>query len=159
MELPHHKPVTPPLEFSGAAQLILYTRYGDPRDPGFELKWLTAWEVQQAHPWFPKRRLYLHKHFWPLLDAAFTALGAHNLQGEIRTFDSGFNIRNVRGSRSVLSVHSWGAAIDLNSKENPLASEGGWSAAFLEVMKEANIFCGQLWQGRKDPMHFAMVDG
>lgn len=159
MSLSHHKSVSLPPEFSGAAQLILYTRYGDPRDPAFENKWMTSWEVQKTHPWFPKRRLYVHKQFWPLLDAAFSALSAHNLQGEIKTFDGGFNIRNVRGSRGVLSVHSWGAAIDLNAKQNPLASEGTWSPAFLEVIKDAGLYSGQLWHGRKDPMHFAMVDG
>lgn len=151
--------ITPPPEFSGAAQLILYTRYGDPREAGFEQKWMVTWDVQAEHPWFPKKRIYIHKHFRPMLDAAFRALGARNLQHEIKSFDGGFNVRNVRGSRSVLSVHSWGAAIDLNAKDNPLASEGKWSEAFLEVMGAADIFCGQRWQGRKDPMHFAMVDG
>ena len=159
MALTKPKSITPPIEFSGAAQLILFTRYGDPREPGFEQKWMSTWEVQAEHAWFPKRRLYLHKHLRPLLDTAFRVLGARNLQAEIKTFDSCFNIRNVRGSRNVLSVHSWGAAIDLNAKENPLASQGAWSRQFIDVMTEAGIYCGQSWQGRKDPMHFAMVDG
>lgn len=148
-----------PPEFSGAAQLVLYTRYGDPRKPGWENKWMTLWTVQEHFPWFPKKRIYLHKHFKPLLENAFTALSVAGLQEEIQTFDGAFHIRNIRGSRAVLSVHSWGAAIDLNARLNPLGSSGQWSEAFLDIMTRHHIYPGQLWHGRKDPMHFAMVDG
>lgn len=148
-----------PPEFSGAAQLILYTRYGDPRQPGWENKWMTLWTVREQFPWFPKRKIYLHKHFRPLLEKAFKTLSVLGLQEEIQTFDGSFHIRNIRGSKAVLSVHSWGAAIDLNARLNPLGSSGAWSEAFINTMTRSNIFCGQNWQGRKDPMHFAMVDG
>jgi hypothetical protein len=59
----------------------------------------------------------------------------------------------------VLSVHSWGAALDLNAEENPLGSNGKWSDDFISVMHQNGIYCGQLWDGRKDPMHFSMVNG
>lgn len=148
-----------PIEFSGPAQLVLYTRYGDPRRPGWENKWMTAWPVREDFPWFPKRTVYLHKHFRPILTDAFRALQSEGLHAEIHSFDGAFNIRNIRGSRSVLSVHSWGAAIDLNAKTNPLGSTGDWSDEFIEVMTRNDVYCGQSWQGRKDPMHFSMVNG
>lgn len=151
--------VTPPPEFSGPAQLILFTRYGDPRDAGFEQKWITRWNVREVHPWFPKRAINIHKHFWPILDAAFKKLVALDLHHEIKTYDGCFGIRNLRGSKGVLSLHSWGAAIDLNAKDNLLGSTGRWSAAFIKAMTDAGVYCGQSWEGRKDPMHFAMVNG
>lgn len=148
-----------PLAFSGAGQLMLYTRYGDPREPGFEQKWMTVWDLETDFPWFPEKRIYLHKHFQPMLEAAFKELSLSNLFTEVKTCDDCFNLRMVRGSSSVMSVHAWGAAIDLNASENPLAGSGSWSTAFIDVMEKHGLCCGQSWNGRKDPMHFAMVNG
>jgi hypothetical protein len=147
-----------PIEFSGPAQLLLFTRYGDPREPGFEQKWITDWFIQEHFPWFPKRQLGIHKHFKPLLEKAFTDLAVLGLQDEIKTADKGFVVRTIKGS-PVLSLHCWGTAIDLNPKENPTGSAGTWSKEFIEVMVNNQVFCGQNWIGRKDPMHFAMVNG
>lgn len=147
-----------PVEFSGPAQLILFTRYGDPREAGFEQKWITDWFVQEQFPWYPKRQICVHKHFRSLLEKAFKDLTVLGLQDEIKTSDKGFNIRTIKGS-PVLSLHSWGAAIDLNAADNPTGSAGKWSKEFIEVMVNNQIFCGQNWIGRKDPMHFAMVNG
>ena len=154
----NHDIVLPP-EFSGEAQLILYTRYGDPMVDGWENKWITNWEVQDLFPWFPVKQIRIHKHFRPLLNAAFTYLEEDDLYKEIRTFEEGFNLRNIKGSMSVLSVHSWGAAIDMNTEDNPLGSTGKWTKEFIEAMTMNQIYCGQNWSGRKDPMHFAMIDG
>ncbi len=148
-----------PLRFSGAAQLQLFTRYGDPEDPGFAAKWIVHWDVHASFPWFPAGEVYLHKHFKPALDAAFLSLEMAGLHAEVRSFDGGYELRRVRGSSDVMSTHSWGCAIDLNAALNPLGSEGKWSKAFLDIMQEHKICCGQLWSGRKDPMHFALVNG
>jgi len=145
--------------FAGTAQQQLFARYGDPRVAGWENKWMALWHVQKTFPWFPKKSVYIHKDFAAKLQQALTVLEAKGLHQEIVSFDGCFNIRRVRGSRSVLSVHSWGAAIDLNAAANPLGSPGKWSEAFLQVMQQNGIYCGQLWQGRKDPMHFAIVNG
>ena len=147
-----------PIEFSGPGQLLLFTRYGDPREAGFEQKWITDWFVQEQFPWFPKRQLSVHKHFRPLLEKAFTDLTVLGMQDEIKTADKGFVIRTIKGS-PVLSLHCWGAAIDLNARENPTGSAGAWSKEVIEVMVNNQVFCGQNWIGRKDPMHFAMVNG
>lgn len=146
-------------DFSGSAQQILYRRYGDSRDEGWENKWMEEWQVRNDFEWFPTTVIYLHKDFKPRLHAAFAELQQKWLHKEISTFDGAFNIRRVRGSDSALSVHSWGAAIDMNAAYNPMGTEGTWTYAFLEVMLLNGIFCGQNWTGRKDPMHFAMVNG
>ena len=147
-----------PPAFSGQAQLMLFTRYDDPRSPGWESKWLTTWHVQQTHPWFPVPAIVIHKHFWPLLHDAFTELEHLGLQSEIRSFHCGHKICYMHES-PVLSVHSWGAAIDLNAEDNPAGTMGKWSEKFVEAMTRSGIYCGQNWTGNKDPMHFAMVNG
>jgi hypothetical protein len=148
-----------PMEFSGPAQLILYTRYGDPRVTGWENKWITCWDVRERFPWFPKKDIEIHKHFKPMLESAFRDLVLFDLYREIKTFDGCFKLRNITGSKSVLSLHAWGAAIDLNANENVHGSVGKWSPEFIQIMVNNGIYCGQNWIGRKDPMHFAMVNG
>jgi hypothetical protein len=151
--------IIPPIEFSGQAQLLLYTRYGDPREIGWDTKWITEWHVHQKFPWFPVSNILVHKHFWPMLEKAFGSLEKAGLHTQIRTFNGCFEIRKIRGSKSVLSVHSWGAAIDLNARLNPLGSFGTWDKKFLDIMTKQDIICGQNWDCRKDPMHFSMVNG
>ncbi len=134
-------------------------RYGDPRSKGWEARWMTLWNIKKDFPWFPKERLYLHKDFQPLLKGALAALEQKGLHREIKTCEGTFIIRTVRGSHAHLSVHSWGAAIDLNAAENGLGTAGRWSPAFLDTMRGSGLYCGADWKGRKDPMHFAMVNG
>lgn len=146
-----------PPAFSGPAQLVLYTRYGDPRAAGWESKWLTTWKVHQLHPWFPKEEIRIHKHFWPMLQDAFLELENHGLHTEIKTHNACHQVMHLHDS-PVLSVHSWGAAICMNSENNPPGSMGSWSDRFIKVMSRNGICCGQNWQ-HKEPMYFAMVDG
>lgn len=148
-----------PAAFAGKAQRELYHLYGDPRVKGWGNKWMVTWQVQQEFPWFPAAKIWIHKDFRTRLRDAFKMLEHAGLHREIRTFDGCYNIRYVRGSNSALSVHSWGAAIDLNATVNPLGSEGRWSSDFIRIMVNCRIFCGQNWIGRKDPMHFALVNG
>jgi len=147
-----------PPAFSGPAQFVLYTRYDDPRTAGWDNKWLINWQVQQLHPWFPVREIQIHKHFRPLLQDAFLELESKGLHKEIKTVDCCYKVHSLHES-PVLSVHSWGAAIDINAADNPRGAVGNWSADFIEIMQKYNIFCGQSWTGIKEPMHFAMVDG
>ncbi len=98
----------PPIAFAAPAQQELFHAYGDPRVPGWESQWMTLWKVGEEFSWFPKPAIYLHKDFKALLKKAFKELEKKGLHKEIRSCDGCFNIRHVRGSYSVLSVHSWG---------------------------------------------------
>lgn len=150
--------ITLPPEFSGEAQLVLYTRYGDPREAGWDHKWITPWHIKQDFPWFPEEHIQVHKHFKELLKNAFDELTVKGFDKEIKTFGGAYEVRAIKGS-TVLSVHSWGAAIDLNAEQNQYGSNGTWSVEFVKIMEKHNICCGQSWTGRKDPMHFSMVNG
>ncbi len=141
------------------AQDILTQRYGKPTAATFEGKWMEVWKIKQDFDWFPKKTLYLHKDFKTKLMLAFSTLEQAGFYKEIKTCEGAFNIRLVRGSKSVYSIHSWGCAIDMNAADNPLASAGKWSAGFIQTMESCGVFCGQNWIGRKDPMHFALVNG
>jgi hypothetical protein len=120
---------------------------------------MEEWDIRNDFPWFPAAGMYVHKDFKPRLHSAFSELQQKGLHREIRSFDGAFDIRTVRGSDTALSIHSWGAAIDMNAADNPVGTAGTWTCSFLEVMLLNGIFCGQNWVGRKDPMHFAMVNG
>ncbi len=147
-----------PKEFSGHAQFVLYNRYGDPRVCGWENKWINHWKIQERFPWFPEKIIMVHKHFQTMLEKAILQLTIYDLYKEIRSFVSCFEIRNMKVDNSLLSLHSWGAAIDLNSiDDDPTMAR--WSLDFLRIMTENGIYCGQNWIERKDPMHFAMVNG
>lgn len=147
-----------PPEFSGHAQLILFTRYGDPREPGWEGKWISKWKVQQLHPWFPCEEMMIHKDFKVVMRDALLELEKLGLHREIVSCQCSYQLSCMPDS-PVLSVHSWGAAIDFNTETNPLGSLGMWSDEFINIMTSHGIHCGQNWTGLKDPAHFAMVDG
>ena len=141
------------------AQEILMARYGDPRGANFQSQNLVNWKIKDDFSWFPRNKVFIHKDFRTRLMDAFKALELTNLHKEIKTFDGCFNIRFVRGSKSVLSLHSWACAMDLNAGDNPLGSAGKWSEGFINTMESSGVFCGQHFHGRKDPMHFALVNG
>jgi len=92
------------------------------------------------------------------LQAAFLELEKLGLHKEVITFDCSYEIGHLQES-PVLSVHSWGSAIDLNARDNPRGAMGRWSDEFIKVMERNGIHCGQCWTGNKQPMHFAMVNG
>lgn len=144
---------------TGSTQKILYKMYGDPRIKGWGNKWMVLWKIQNDFPWFPAFKMFIHKDFKQKLMVAFKQLELKGVHNEIKSFDGCYNLRFVRGSQATLSTHSWGVAIDLNAKENPLGSEGKWSYEFIKTMLDNEIFCGQNWTGRKDPMHFSLMNG
>lgn len=76
--------------------------------------------------------------------------------------DWGYAYRNVRGSVDDLSNHASGTAIDLNATKHPL---GKLNTFKPEQQKTIRILCqkyrlrwGGDFSGRKDDMHFEIVD-
>lgn len=144
-----------PVAFSEPAQLVLFTRYGDPRNKGWEEKWMTDWNVKKHFPWFPATHLYLHRHFKTQLESAFHEMDILGLTEEIGTVKK-CHQKNT-DSRGVLSVHYWGAGIDLQPL-HPTKPSKIWSSSFIEIMHENDIWCGQdLKKEKTNPYRFAMV--
>ena len=139
------------------AREILTTKYGAPtKTPS---SFIEYWFVRKEFSWFPVSAFEVNKDFKKLLQAAFKDLQLNGVHTEIATFNGCFVYREVRGKPGVFSIHSWGAAIDLNAKTNGLGTQGVWSPKFIQIMKRNKIYCGMEWKHRPDPMHFAMVNG
>jgi hypothetical protein len=111
-------------------------------------------------PGVPVRRLYVNKHVGPSLREALAACVALNDGYKIRTI--GCFAPRVKRVNGELSVHSWGAAIDINADTNPLSLDGvlrrdipdAWVAEFEKR--------GWTWGGRfkkPDSMHFQYISG
>lgn len=102
---------------------------------------------------FPAK-IYCHKLMAPRLELALRALVAKKLTKELKTWDGCYMVRKMRGLAS-MSLHAWGAAIDLNASENQLGHKPVLSAAFVDCFKTAGLDWGGTWS-RPDGMHFQL---
>ena len=153
------------------AQLL--KRYGNPAaspaaQAAFARQWLVrytfpAWLVPHfpPAPGMPGRltRQWLNQDIVAPFEAVLHELVKTGLIRELKTYDGGWVVRNMRGT-SVPSRHSWGLAVDFNAQLHPLgvawgSRPGMFSAAFLAVWRQYGWSCGADWQApRSDAMHF-----
>ena len=70
----------------------------------------------------------------------------------------GFTARTVSGSESI-SYHAVGAAIDINSRTNPVADGliTDMPAWYVDAWRQAGFCWGGDWIGHKDPMHYSWM--
>lgn len=104
------------------------------------------------------RSFHCHQLLVGVFEAVFDELDRRNLRGAIRTWDGTFAFRAIRGDTH-LSVHAFGAAIDLNAKTNPLGGPGDMSPDVVAVFQHFGFLWGGNFHGRKDPMHFQYATG
>lgn len=110
-----------------------------------------------------KRKMRLQKDAGVIL-SAFAA----DFHAQVEPIDEGvfddwaYAYRDVRGSDSDLSNHASGTAIDLNATKHPLGATGTFNkkqtATIRELCKKYGIRWGGDYKGRKDPMHFEIVE-
>lgn len=138
-------------------QSILIKKYGNPMEKlaGFESKWMTIFNCQNEFPSLPFKRIYCHKNLVNELRTVFKALQDKNLLKEIETFDGCFMVRYIRGyeAQKIMSIHSWGLAVDLNAATNGLGKPVTFSSEFLQVWRDLGWNCGADFK-RLDGMHF-----
>jgi D-alanyl-D-alanine carboxypeptidase len=142
----------------------LNKRFGNPvKDKAtFEKNNMVVWNCQQEFPELPFKRMYVNHYLIPLLQSTFKSLKAADLLKEIKTFGGCWIVRPVRGYKNLLSIHSWGIAVDFNVEDNPL----GWNrekcikmnlipftTEFLEVWRSTGWIVGYDFK-RVDGMHF-----
>ena len=76
--------------------------------------------------------------------------------------DWSYAYRDVRGSDSVLSNHSSGTALDLNATKHVLGAEDTFTKKQVKIIRELCKKYGIRWggdyKGRKDEMHFEIVE-
>lgn len=150
---------------TAAEQMI--AKYGLP-DGIYQSKYCVLWPIQEDFSWFPVSHIFLNNLFKSMLFQSFTAVQAKGLQKEIHKYNGCLVIRNVRG-RNTQSAHSYGAAVDMNSSEDPMVIKdfknitaadrlGKWSQEFVNAMTSSGVFFGGNFKIRPDPMHFSMLD-
>mgnify|MGYP006264998511 CR=1 FL=1 len=145
----------------------LIARYGNPAsDPKeFQSKHMMLWTVPMwidTHiPALPNK-IYINRDAIEPLETVLNRLISLGAFKEINTWDGCFNIRFVRGSKTKMSIHSWGLAIDINAANNPLnmtkqqAAGYGltpFTTLFDEIWADAGWTCGSQFS-RPDGMHF-----
>lgn len=124
-----------------------------PKAESYIKPWQVPGVVNLTYAGKPVYRIFCNKDCHTPLSAVFAELVGKNLHTEIKTFDGCFNVRWVRGSPGVPSIHSWGLAFDFNASENGLGVEPKWTPDFVAVWESH----GWTWGGRFtriDGMHF-----
>jgi hypothetical protein len=105
------------------------------------------------------RTLYAHRRLVRTFEAVFEEIARLGLAGAIHSYQGIYAFRPIRGINARLSLHAFGAAIDLNAETNPLGQDGDMSLAVVEVFRHFGFRWGGDFAGRKDPMHFQYATG
>lgn len=144
------------------ADLIAF--YGDPkRDvpaqlvkviPPFQMYYTDKTTTKIPHIWF-------HRKVAPSLLAAMNEIwdfykhdqAAIDKAG-VSDFGGSYNPRYIRGSTTKWSNHAYGAAIDLDAKNNGLYQKGDMPLEVVNAFKRQGFRWGGDYTSRKDPMHF-----
>lgn len=167
--------VIPPRVPNGLAEVI--AAYGDPAphivhgdwvvDPQWEMKYMTT----LAHPFLPHGKIYCNRVIVDMLRNVlddWQTIGGYT----IRTFGC-YAPRAQRGSNGfVMSIHTVGAAFDLNADQNPIIypcypsdprrtdpANCDIPVAWIEAAKARGWFWGGEFSRRFDPQHFQAATG
>lgn len=141
-----------------------YARDDGTPDPQWEAKFMGRAVLPFAIPldWDTARSatgIRCHRLLVPLLEAVFAQIVANGLRSAVKTYGGGYTWRMKRGQAKP-STHSWGIAIDLNARTNPMGREGDMDPALVALFEGMGFTWGGRWSGRsKDPMHFQYCSG
>jgi hypothetical protein len=142
------------------AELIAF--YGDPGkgEVGRQLVKVTP-PFQMYYDGRPLKTISFHKKAAPALEAALAEIWEKSGRSQALLDKEGisdcagtYNPRKVRGSATKWSNHAFGAAIDLDAKNNGLGTKGDMPQFVIDAFKRQGARWGGDYRGRKDPMHF-----
>jgi hypothetical protein len=105
-----------------------------------------------------KRRFWAHRKLVNTFVAVFSEVARLGLQAQVHSWGGLYNFRPIRGATH-LSLHAFGAALDLNSETNPLGGSGDMNPQLVEVFAHFGFFWGGNFHARPDPMHFQYATG
>lgn len=130
-------------------------KYGQPELLATQSKHMVLWDVPtELEIGLIPKKIYCNKDLVGPLSQAFKNLIGTGHVNEIKTWDGCFNIRKVRGGKS-MSLHSWGIAVDINAFENGLYQVPKLSQGFVKCFKDAGFYWGGDFK-RLDGMHFQL---
>ena len=107
----------------------------------------------EGNPWGHK--IYGNYVMEEPLRKALGLVVSRGLAGELHSYDGCFNIRRSKGG-GIMSMHSWGLAVDFNAGTNPFGQEGDMSPEMIRCFAESGMEWGGLWS-TPDGMHFQIV--
>lgn len=149
--------------------LDCFAKYGDPY---INKNWMVSWDVpSDIEIGFIPKKIYCNNDLIAPLLSAFVKLIETGFVSELKTYDGCYNVRVIRGyekkyqelkskrlfeqANRLMSIHSWGIAIDLNAFENQLNQTPKLSTGFVNCFKESGFDWGGDFK-RKDGMHFQL---
>ena len=107
----------------------------------------------EGNPW--SHKIYGNYVLEDPLRKALGLIVSRGLAGELHTYDGCFNIRRSKGG-GIMSMHSWGLAVDFNAAENPYGGATQFSDDFIKCFAESGFESGSLWS-TPDSRHFQIV--
>lgn len=105
-------------------------------------------------------KIQFNKQCSTQLVAMFAEWEKAGLKDRILTWGGSWVPRFIRGSRTVLSNHSWGTAFDINVQWNGLGvtpalkGQKGCVRELVQIANENGFYWGGHWKDRPDGMHF-----
>jgi hypothetical protein len=103
-------------------------------------------------------KFWAHRCLVSSFEAVFAELDRLGLRERIRSCDGIYNFRPVCAG-SHLSLHAFGAAIDLHAATNPLDGRGDMSSAVVDVFEHFGFLWGGRFHPPSVPMHFQYAVG
>ena len=171
------EPYVHPFEIPGSNRYVIQFS-GDPGATKLSAKWEREHMVllkKLPGEWNDGRaRMYCHRMVAPAFAEALRRCELYGVLEHVYKIGC-FNYRTMRSNSAKLSYHSFGAAFDLNPRDNLArkydrgTAPAPWSAEWLEIwpdglppdvvraFKEAGFSWGGDWATFVDPMHFELV--
>lgn len=146
---------------------VLLTKYGMPGKN--QSRYMTIWYVPEdirrsfadvkfsaaGTIGFPKK-IFCHKLIASALEKGLRLIITSGLTKELHSWDGCLQIRAMRLSNS-FSLHSWGAAFDINAAENMQGKKVTLSPLLAQCFKDVGLIWGGDFSGKsKDGMHFQL---
>lgn len=111
-----------------------------------------SWDASQQ-----ATRLACHRKIAPVFLDVLRQIQRDGHRDLVQSYGGAYHFRPQRGSAK-LSTHSWGIAIDLNTRTNPLGSKGDMPEALIRIFEDHGFYWGGRFS-RPDPMHFQFAKG
>jgi D-alanyl-D-alanine carboxypeptidase len=158
----HSQSQTRYLRYADAVQppLIIKKNFGEfsarPAGSGYELdeSWMTRYLRRESVPILGS--FTCNRKLFPQLRGAMQQIQSEGLAHLIhpREFAGCFNPRLIPSAHSTqLSHHAWGAAVDINSLDNPFGAEPRQDPRLVKIMQRWGLTWGGSWLV-PDGMHF-----
>ncbi|PYE51060.1 M15 family metallopeptidase [Deinococcus yavapaiensis] len=108
----------------------------------------------------PQGKLYVHRLIKLPLLLAWRHVRLNGFDDELRTYDGLWVPRHIlHDRRNPLSVHSWGAAIDLDARWNGYGVKPVISQNVVRIFEMFGFAWGGRWHGNPPAAYYSAADG